>query len=618
MNRTLVLALLLTTTALAEEPRPLPPQPRPVTVVSDGSMATYDLNQLDNLNPKPLKVLRDRSNEVCRFESPDQVSLDPVHDQLLVNDGGTVLAFPRTARGPQPPARSWNAKSNTEPVLDQAVDEAHGELVHVTAHEVKTYDLNGKWLRTLVFSDPSATPGRVRLALDPVHNEILVGTNETFGSGVRAYPRLAHDRVEPLRTLHVPGHLGALACDPIHGQLVVTNDTDLLVYPRQAQEDAPPLRRLTLSEKARQADVVLADPAHREVTLMTPGTIFTWSSKTWKPVRSLTLPPGAHAIDAALDAKDDELVLLCTNPERPAAVLTYPRKAAKAVPPTRILGRLAALPGLENPTAIAGYGGFVWIASAASSSLLSFPKDAGGEQAPTRRVPLPAGSGGFAYDPGRREFYCFPDRSADRHSDVSVVNVDGHVLRSFTLDPRMTVVHAAALDLPHDEVLIAGLQADGEPLVLTYPRATTGTTSPTRVMQPRIQFKGGGGYTVRLAVDSLHEETILSCYSSGQEPSVNFYPRSATGSTPPSRMFFGDGIPTASAIAYDPNHDDILLGGSTGGLWLFPRLSSGVTAPIAHMTDNAPPLNRVRALYVWPTAPTKPRKPAPSAYHPPP
>ena len=136
-------------------------------------------------------------------------------------------------------------------------------------------------------------------------------------------------------------------------------------------------------------------------------------------------------------------------------------------------------------------------------------------------------------------------------------------------------MHAIAYDAVHDEFAVPQMYAQG---IMTFRGGASGEEAPIRVIQgPHTQLLS----PMRLEVDPVHNEIFVP-----QENEVLVYPRNAQGDVAPIRILKGpDTQLGASALAIDPVHDLLVVGGSRKGvgtrLLIFNRTDSGNTAPQA-------------------------------------
>jgi hypothetical protein len=135
-------------------------------------------------------------------------------------------------------------------------------------------------------------------------------------------------------------------------------------------------------------------------------------------------------------------------------------------------------------------------------------------------------------------------------------------------------MHSIAYDETHDEFVVP--QQFGQ-AILTFSGGADGEAAPIRVIQGSLtQLRDPD----RLAIDPVHNEIFVP-----QRESVLVFRREAIGNVAPIRVLKGpDTGLGASALAVDPVHDLLIVGGRSGGesrLLIFNRTDQGNVKPKA-------------------------------------
>jgi len=136
-------------------------------------------------------------------------------------------------------------------------------------------------------------------------------------------------------------------------------------------------------------------------------------------------------------------------------------------------------------------------------------------------------------------------------------------------------MHAITYDPIHDEFSVP--QQFGQ-AVLTFRGGANGEEPPLRVIQGSLtQLQNPD----RLDVDPVHNEIFVP-----QDDVVLVFPREAVGNVAPIRVLKGTQMPVGRvAVAVDPVHDLLVVGGSQSGvggrLLIYNRTDQGSTKPRA-------------------------------------
>lgn len=206
----------------------------------------------------PLRVIEGRRTGLSR--STHGVAFDPVNDEIVApsNLTASILAFDRTTSG------------NTLPVRT-----IQGPLTRLDSPQ--------------------------GIAIDNVHEEIAV--SDESKNSVLVFRRTAIGNVAPLREIRGPRtgivRPQGVAVDPVHDEIIVAIEGQperrpavppaLLVFPRTASGDVPPIRTISgpttgllrprqLQLDTERDELVLADRGlTQEFTFDTPGAIVVWN-----------------------------------------------------------------------------------------------------------------------------------------------------------------------------------------------------------------------------------------------------------------------------------------------------------------------------------------------------
>jgi DNA-binding beta-propeller fold protein YncE len=147
------------------------------------------------------------------------------------------------------------------------------------------------------------------MAYDPVRDEILVPANHGFG--ILTFRGDANGDVPPVRKIFGPKTQivmpGALALDPVHGEIFVPNQRRVLVFPRDADGDVAPIRILEGPDTGFAAGLqrVTVDPVHNLLIASGGGSIKIFdrtASGNTKPIRVIKV--------------DGDVRLMTTHPEK--------------------------------------------------------------------------------------------------------------------------------------------------------------------------------------------------------------------------------------------------------------------------------------------------------------
>jgi Lactonase, 7-bladed beta-propeller len=309
-------------------------------------------------------------------------------DEIYVSNytANTITVYVRTANGDVWPIRTIQTGLDHPHTL--GMDLLHQELfvpnnlMDVQQPAVNVYDLDASYpgndspKRTIT----GALTGLNRpsgLAVDSVNQELYVANDVVGGSSITVYPLGANGNVAPVRTLQgaltgIEGPIG-MAVDPVHDELIVASyrvagDGTISVFPRTADGNVLPLRTIqgTLTGFNRPQGLAL-DLVHDEIVVAnsyfstsSPGNVLVFArsaSGNVAPLRQISGPDTAlcNPIGLVLDLVNGEIVTANSNFGTGAcaqSVTTYTRTATDDATPVREIGP-GPVSALSNPTSLA-------------------------------------------------------------------------------------------------------------------------------------------------------------------------------------------------------------------------------------------------------------------------
>jgi len=168
---------------------------------------------------------------------------------------------------------------------------------------------------------------------------------------------------------------------------------------------------------------------------------------------------------------------------------------------------------------------------------------------------------------------CLADVAVNRIPAISGEETDTTVASSFGSQSGLSLPFVA-VDGAHHEIFAANRSLG---TVTVYADDSQGDAAPLRTLN------GGAGSVV---YDAANDQLIVS-----GDTSIRTYPRTASGTTAPGARITSTAIDAPfglTAIAYDPNHDEVLVAGANNGesaIFAFPASSTGQTAPSRMMKD---------------------------------
>jgi DNA-binding beta-propeller fold protein YncE len=235
------------------------------------------------------------------------------------------------------------------------------------------------------------------VALDPVADEIFVVNPKS--ASITVYPRMANGNVAPLRTITTNATLGtdpgltspqAIALDAVNGEIFVSDEDRILVFPRTATGSVPPVRSIGgFATGLSTPTSILVDPARNEVVVTSSdhSSVTTFSrtaSGNVAPLRTLSgaatglsLPYGV-----ALDPVTDQLLVA----DGVGSVSAYARTASGNTAPLRTLRGAAT--GLNVPFGLAvdPIHHELLVSTLNNDAVRVFPREAAGNTAPLRTL----------------------------------------------------------------------------------------------------------------------------------------------------------------------------------------------------------------------------------------
>jgi len=212
-----------------------------------------------------VKPLRTISGDKTGLSAPGALAVDTIHNEIVVVNeggssdvGGSVTVYRRTDDGNVAPLRTISGdKTGLVGPEGLALDTVHNEIVVANNESITVYrrtdDGNVAPLRT-ISGDKTGLDDADGVAVDTLHDELVV-TNAgggAAGSGsVAVYRRVDAGNVAPLRT--ISGAATGLAdpervaIDTVHDEFVVANESgnSITVHRRTASGDDAPLRTIS-------------------------------------------------------------------------------------------------------------------------------------------------------------------------------------------------------------------------------------------------------------------------------------------------------------------------------------------------------------------------------------
>ena len=289
-----------------------------------------------NGNTAPLRTLQ---GPATGLRCPHGIVVDPVNNEVLVENDNSITVYPKRASGNTAPLRTLQGPATG--------------LVHTG-----------------------------NLFVDPVNNELLV--TDFAGPSIAVFARTVSGNTPPLRTLQGPatglGLPQVVAVDPVNNELPVANSSGprITVYPRTASGNTAPLRTLQgpatglNSPSALFVDLVnnelsvanFANPLGVSPSLSSIRVYARTADGNTGPLRILASPVLVGPLGLAVDTVNNELlvvknlhatVITPSSPPCPisvlAGVLVFPRTASGNICPLRTLEGNAT--GLTNPQFLA-------------------------------------------------------------------------------------------------------------------------------------------------------------------------------------------------------------------------------------------------------------------------
>jgi DNA-binding beta-propeller fold protein YncE len=180
------------------------------------------------------------------------LAIDPVRREIYVGfnlDRRVVLVFGMDDAGPVEPRRQFSVDADN--MYGVTLDPVHNELFVTTLSDIRVFSRTAEGtaspLRTISGDDTrltGASPNQV--ALDLVHDEIIVPCSGTSAESVLVFPRDAEGDVPP-RTSDGPGVPLGVAVDPVANEIFVADIAagSLKVFDRTAEGNAVPLRTIS-------------------------------------------------------------------------------------------------------------------------------------------------------------------------------------------------------------------------------------------------------------------------------------------------------------------------------------------------------------------------------------
>ena len=233
-----------------------------------------------------VKPLRTISGDKTGLSAPGALAVDTIHNEIVVVNeggssdvGGSVTVYRRTDDGNVAPLRTISGdQTGLAGPEGLALDTVHNEIVVANSQSITVYrrtdDGNAAPLRT-ISGDKTGLDDADGVAVDTVNDELVVAN---AGGSVLVYRRTDDGNVAPLRTLSGPAtglvDPERVAVDTIHNEFVVVNETDssVVVHNRTANGDEPPLRKIKGAATGLNLPEGLAlDLVHNEIFVAEAG-----------------------------------------------------------------------------------------------------------------------------------------------------------------------------------------------------------------------------------------------------------------------------------------------------------------------------------------------------------
>jgi 6-phosphogluconolactonase (cycloisomerase 2 family) len=232
----------------------------------------------------------------------------------------------------------------------------------------------------------------------------------------------------------------------------------------------------------------------------------------------------------------------------------------------------------------------IFVSNYFAGTITVYPRTANGDVAPLRTIQtglsLPHTLG---IDPLRKELFVPNNLTAENQPSINVYDLSANAPNDA---PKRTITGPAtglnrpagiALDAVHHELYVAN-DIDPGSTVTVYPLGASGNVAPLRTLggsQTGIQGPLG------IAVDLVHDEIVIANYKVPSNGSITVFPRTATGNVAPLRKIEGalTGFNRPQSVGYDFRHDEIVVANSfwgsssPGNIVVFPRSASGNVAP---------------------------------------
>jgi hypothetical protein len=186
-----------------------------------------------------------------------------------------IAAFARLANGSAKPIRSIAGQNTlfTRTIHDMAYDHVRDEIVVPSyyAFAILTFrgDANGDVAPVRkIFGRSTKLKNPEAVSLDPVHGEIFV----PLDNEILVFPRDADGDVAPIRILEVR-QPDRVTIDPVHNLMIVSGGDGIRIFDRTASGNARPLRYIT-GPGAGDARLMTVNPANGMIfAAVRPGSI---------------------------------------------------------------------------------------------------------------------------------------------------------------------------------------------------------------------------------------------------------------------------------------------------------------------------------------------------------
>ena len=279
-----------------------------------------------------------------------------------------------------------------------AVDVANNEVVMTDENlfQVLVYDRMANTPPTASMTEPKRMLGGLEtkiefqcgLYIDPANGDIFAVNNDTVDTLV-IFSREARGNVPPTRELYTPHGTYGIAVDEGREEMYLTiqHDSALVVFPKYATQDVPPLR-LIQGDKTRLADPhgVAVDTKNNLLFVTNHGSTHTVSPEENVGATGIQLgrregkPNWPIGLDQAIPGSGRNV---------PPSITVYARTASGDAAPLRVIEGPKTQMNWPTGIAVDPDRNEIYIANDGGDSILVFDASASGDAAPIRVIKGP-------------------------------------------------------------------------------------------------------------------------------------------------------------------------------------------------------------------------------------